>query len=140
VEEYSNKSKLTGGNMRAFLAIALMVLSAATCFAQTAAQEAELNAYIEILEIEIKAGRMSLEQGKYLAIQSANQIRERYQSQQRQEAAQRQARDAAALNALGAAINGLNQSARPIFPPSSSGPNLNCTTYQRGPYGSINCF
>lgn len=50
--------------------------------------------------------------------------------------ARRAASDAALMNALGA-YSIMNQATKPYTLPSNT---LNCTTYQRGPYGNISCF
>lgn len=108
------------------LAVALLCGCASTQQMEFARQE--YAAYTDYLNAEITAGRMTFEQGKYLQLQKQNEIAQRLQ-------ADRAAREAATMNALGAAA-AINQASQPYQLPSNT---LNCTTFQRGPYGQIQC-
>jgi hypothetical protein len=59
-----------------------------------------------------------------------------HQQEQQRIAYERQMRHNNAMQALGAAAI-INQQSQPYTLPSNT---INCTTYQRGPYGNINCF
>jgi len=90
----------------------------------TSPYQAEVNAYKDYLQAEINAGRMSLVQGNYLLQSKVNEVNGRRQAD---------AANSAAMGALGLSM--MNAGApRPI--PNNT---INCTSYQRGPYGTMSC-
>ncbi len=87
----------------------------------------EMQAYEAMLNEQLQAGKLTLPQAQYLQAQKLNELRSR-------QAADQANRNAAVLNALGAAAV-VQQNTTPVMGPSP----LNCTTFQRGPYGQITC-
>lgn len=88
----------------------------------TSPYQSEIDAYRDYLQAEVSSGRLSLAEGNYLLQSKVNEVNSRRQA------------DAANSAALGALGLGMMSGPRPI--PSNT---VNCTTYQRGPYGTMSC-
>ena len=115
--------------MRALILVILVAL--AGCATGPNRYEMEFQAYVNYLDSEIRAGRMTREQGLYVATNKLNQLRS-------QQAADNNARDQAVVNALGAAaaINRANQPYTLTPPPRQP---IICDTTYRGKSSSTSC-
>lgn len=111
--------------LRKLSAVSLLVLVG--CATQPNPYQVEFAAFIDYVNAESRAGRVSDEQRNYLIAQKRNELLSR-------QARDQAANDAAFMNAIGAAAI-INQQSQP----RTLGPTMNCTTFQRGPYGNINC-
>lgn len=150
----------------ASILISLLVGSAAAQETYNRYQQ-EAIAYGLVLDEQWKNGQITEAQRNYLMTQKVNQLRSQIEADNRAletdnrakqreidanvraiEAEQRAiqadarareaARDAAVLNALGAAA-AASQASRPYTLSPPTPPPVNCTTYRSGPYGTINC-
>ena len=117
--------------MRALVALILVAVLAGCAAPQPNRYELEYRAYLNCLDSELKAGRMTEQQAIYLATNKLNQLGS-------QKAIDQSAKDQALINALGtaAAINRANQPYTLSPPPRQV---INCDTSSYGSYSSTEC-
>ena len=117
--------------MRA-LFVAILIAVAGSAAPGPNRYQLEFQAYVNYLDSEVRAGRITQEQGIYLATNELNQLRS-------QQAADNNARDQAVVNALGAAaaINRANQPYTLSPPPRQP---INCDMTYRGNSSSTSCW